>query len=144
MKAFSTVSVRSGASKVAARATTRRVSVPSKTQPEPAFPIRPFSGLVLQQPTSGSKPIAASSSAARSFNSYQRLQKGLSPDSSDPKAPNTEDHPVGKLEAADLADAEYHEIADQYLNTLQLTLDELADQDAQKGLETEFSVCLFC
>lgn len=47
-----------------------------------------------------------------------------------------------KVEPAKIADAEYHEIADQYLNTLQLSLEEAADKDAQKGLEVEFSVSL--
>lgn len=79
---------------------------------------------------------------SRPFTTYQPSRKGLSPDSSDPKPPNTEDHNVGsgKQEPAHLSDAEYHEIADQYMNTLQLTLEEVADQDAQKGLEVEYSV----
>jgi len=63
------------------------------------------------------------------------------PDTSDPQPPETEDHNPTTNEAAELSTSEYHEIADQYLNTLQLTMEEIADKDAQTALEVEFSVC---
>lgn len=44
-----------------------------------------------------------------------------------------------KVEPAKIADAEYHEVADQYLNSLQLAAEEAAESDAAKGLEVEFS-----
>lgn len=65
---------------------------------------------------------------------------GLTPDSEDPKPPQTESSSEGHKAAADLTDAEFHEIADQYLNTLVLTLEEMADSEAEKGLEVEYSV----
>ena len=55
-----------------------------------------------------------------------------------------EEHPDAqtetKIEPAKIADAEYHEVADQYLNTLQLAAEEAAEGDESKGLEVEFSV----
>lgn len=78
----------------------------------------------------------------RLFTTYSPSQKGLSPSSSDPEPPNPQKHKDIQQEAVDLADAEYHEIADQYMNTLQLTMEEVADKDAQQGLEVEYSVCL--
>jgi frataxin len=67
-------------------------------------------------------------------------RKGLQPDSEDPKPPATEDH-VGHhaLEPAQIADSEYHELADQYIDALVLTLEEMAE-DAKNGVEVEYSV----
>lgn len=45
-----------------------------------------------------------------------------------------------KIEPAKIEDSEYHELADQFLNTLQLAAEEAAEQDTGKGLEVEFSV----
>lgn len=68
------------------------------------------------------------------------LKKGLFPESSNPQPPNPEPQDAGSSgEAAGLSDAEYHEIADQFLNSLVLTLEEMADQDSQTGLEVEYS-----
>ena len=66
--------------------------------------------------------------------------KGLYPDSSDPKPPKTE--PTSKFhsstEPAPISESEYHEIADEYLNKLVLTLEEKAE--ASDGLEVEYAV----
>lgn len=77
----------------------------------------------------------------RSFSSSQFTQKGLSPESSDPPPPKTEDHSTGSA-AAELTDSEYHEIADQYLNSLVLALEDLADGEkgGSEGVEVEFAV----
>lgn len=76
----------------------------------------------------------------RPFSNSRLTAKGLSPESSDPKPPNTESHEGGQ-EAADISDAEYHEIADQYMNTLVLALEELADgEKGSEGVEVEYSV----
>lgn len=78
----------------------------------------------------------------RSFSSSKATPKGLSPESSDPEPPKTQDHASG-TEAAELSEAEYHEFADQYLNTLVLALEDLADTD--KGgdpVEVEFAVSI--
>lgn len=79
----------------------------------------------------------------RSFSSSQVAQKGLSPESSDPPAPKTQDHSTGTA-AAQLTEAEYHEIADQYMNSLVLALEELADGEkgGSEGVEVEFAVSL--
>ena len=69
-------------------------------------------------------------------------RKGLQPDSEDPKPPATEDHQGHHaLEPAQIADSEYHELADQYIDTLVLTLEEMAE-DAKNGIEVEYSVCV--
>lgn len=78
----------------------------------------------------------------RSFSNSRVAALTLSPTSSDPEPPKTEDHGSG-IQAAELTDSEYHEISDQYMNSLVLTLEELADGD--KGgevVEVEYSVSL--
>lgn len=80
----------------------------------------------------------------RSFSSSQITPKGLSPESSDPPPPNTEDHSVGDA-PTELTDAEYHEIADQYMNSLVLALEEMADGEkgGSEPVEVEFAVSFF-
>lgn len=69
-------------------------------------------------------------------------RKGLQPDSEDPKPPATEDQGGHHaLEPAHIADNEYHELADEYIDALVLTLEEMAE-DAKNGVEVEYSVCL--
>lgn len=79
----------------------------------------------------------------RSFSSSRTAAIALSPDSSNPKPPNTEDHDAGH-QAADITDSEYHEVADQYMNALVLTLEDLADGDkaGEPAVEVEYSVSL--
>ncbi|KIW29271.1 iron donor protein CyaY [Cladophialophora immunda] len=67
-----------------------------------------------------------------------RPLKGLQPDSSDPSPPNTEPTHGTPAGAAQISDSEYHEIADQYLNTLVLAMEELAESSSE-GIEAEFS-----
>ena len=76
----------------------------------------------------------------QTFSTRSWLSLGLTPDSEDPKPPQTEASSEGHKSAAHLTDSEFHEIADQYLNSLVLTLEEMADSDAEKGLEVEYSV----
>ena len=84
-----------------------------------------------RSPFSSSHAVAAFTNSPASF-------KGLQPDSSEPAPPNTEPHP-GSGSAAQISDAEYHEIADQYLNSLVLATEELSERNSD-GLEVEFSV----
>ncbi|OAP64698.1 iron donor protein CyaY [Fonsecaea erecta] len=72
------------------------------------------------------------------FSTTLTTPKGLQPDSSDPKSPNTEPSPGTPSGAAQISDSEYHEIADQYLNTLVLAMEELAESSSE-GIEAEFS-----
>ena len=67
--------------------------------------------------------------------------KGLQPDSSDPEPPKTESPHTDGLSAGpvQISDADYHETADQYLNTLVLALEELTEKTSD-GVEVEFSV----
>lgn len=78
---------------------------------------------------------------SRPFSSTYAPRKGLQPDSEDPKPPATEDHSGHHaLEPAHIADSEYHELADQYIDTLVLKLEEMAEE-AKNGIEVEYSVC---
>jgi hypothetical protein len=43
------------------------------------------------------------------------------------------------LEPAHIPDSEYHELADQYIDTLVLKLEEMAEE-AKNGIEVEYSV----
>lgn len=83
-------------------------------------------------------PSPAASSSARPFSTTPFIRKGLSPDSSEPEPPKTEPH-ANSGDAAQLSDAEYHEIADQYLDNLVLKLEELSEK-SNEGMEVEFSV----
>lgn len=136
MKAFSTLSARSGAKASVSRAVTRQSSSVSQGS---IIPRRV--GIDVARTRQQRSPPARRADT-RPFVTYYANQKGLSPSSSDPEPPNTQNHNDSSSEAVDLPDAEYHEIADQYMNTLQLTMEELADRDAQQGLEVEYSVCL--
>jgi hypothetical protein len=75
------------------------------------------------------------------FSTIARHQKGILPDSSDPTPPATEPHHDNSSNtgAAQISDGEYHEIADQYLDTLVLALEELSEKSTD-GLEAEYSV----
>jgi frataxin len=75
----------------------------------------------------------------RTFSTTTFRPRGLQPDSSDPSPPKTEPGTDSSAGAAQISDAEYHEIADQYLNTLVLALEELAESNSE-GVEAEFSV----
>lgn len=93
-------------------------------------------------------PLRATSQPLRThtqrqpFSNTYAPRKGLQPDSEDPKPPATEDHQGHHaLEPAQIADSEYHELADQYIDTLVLTLEEMAE-DAKNGIEVEYSVCI--
>jgi len=91
----------------------------------------------LLRPLSQSLRIPAQ---RRPFSYTYCPRKGLQPDSEDPKPPATEDHSGHHaLEPAHIADSEYHELADQYIDTLVLTLEEMAE-DVKNGLEVEYSV----
>lgn len=69
--------------------------------------------------------------------------RGLQPDSSDPAPPKTEPSHghASTAGAAQISDAEYHEISDQYLNTLVTALEELQERRTD-GIEVEYSVNL--
>ncbi|ETI24335.1 iron donor protein CyaY [Cladophialophora carrionii CBS 160.54] len=77
---------------------------------------------------------------AASFSTHTLRHKGLQPDSSDPQPPKPEaTHGNGPgAGAAQISDGEYHELADQYLNTLVLALEDVSERNTE-GMESEFS-----
>ena len=117
-----------------ARASTlRRPIQPSVTTTQPLVAVPALTSLQ-------SAPHASLHVAPFSTTTFR--SKGLQPDSSDPEPPKTEASHGNALGAgaAQISDAEYHEIADQYLNTLVLALEEAAESSSD-GIEAEFSVC---
>ncbi|KOS22609.1 Frataxin -like protein [Escovopsis weberi] len=72
----------------------------------------------------------------RGFSACARPARGIMPDSS---APTTKDSPVteAKYVAADLSDAEYHEIANRYLEHVLTKFEQL--QESREDLDVEFS-----
>jgi hypothetical protein len=86
-------------------------------------------------------PLLQASDQSLPFSTTQHHQKGILPDSSDPAPPATEPHhdSLANTGAAQISDGEYHEIADQYLDTLVLALEELSEKSTD-GLEAEYSV----
>ncbi|KIW18224.1 iron donor protein CyaY [Exophiala spinifera] len=114
-------------------------------------PTRPSSSLLpslRRNATSASTPLALRPSALlnprllrscdgpRTFSTSRVSYKGILPESSEPQPPNTDSSPGSS--PAQITDAEYHEIADQYLDTLVLALEELSESRTD-GLEVEFS-----
>ncbi|KIV87127.1 iron donor protein CyaY [Exophiala sideris] len=79
----------------------------------------------------------ANLSSARPFSTTPSTLKGIAPDSSDPEPPKTEPH-ANTGSAAQISDAEYHEISDQYLDNLVLKLEELTEKSSE-GVEAEYS-----
>lgn len=63
--------------------------------------------------------------------------KGILPDSDNPAPPNVQDDDVKPL-PADLTEAEYHQVADDYLEVIFAELEKLADKN--ESIEVEFSV----
>ncbi|KIX09091.1 iron donor protein CyaY [Rhinocladiella mackenziei CBS 650.93] len=87
--------------------------------------------------TSRCSPQTFFSSQNASFSTSPRTFKGLQPDSAEPAPPNTE--PMsGSGNAAQISDAKYHELADEYLNTMLLALEELSET-SNDGIEVEYA-----
>jgi len=111
--------------------TTRTITRSSRLTSTSIRPSKPASA------TSIYTRSVVSSPSPRAFSTSPVTFKGILPDSSEPQPPNTEsaEH---STHAAQISDAEYHEIADQYLDTLVLALEELSEK-ASDGVEVEFS-----
>ena len=97
--------------------------------------LKATSSFLRHQPN-GSQVSSFRRTQYRPFSSHTSYRIAIA--SEKEHVPESNDSP--KPEPAKIADAEYHEVADQYLNTLQLALEEASESDAKKGLEIEFSV----
>ncbi len=75
----------------------------------------------------------------RLFHASSSTLKGLSPSHEEPEPPKTEAGSSHVAEPAKLTTDEYHDIADQYIDTLVLKLEEMAE-DASEKMEVEYSV----
>lgn len=101
--------------------------------------VRPI--LAFGQTTSHkSQPSQSSRIHGRAFSHYTPQRIKFTSDSPEPQASSSTSSSASNKEAADISDAEYHELSDQYMNTLQLALEEAAESESQKNLEVEFSV----
>lgn len=91
----------------------------------------------ISRPSAVTRPLTAT----RQFSQSPCSRKGLSPGSSDPPPPKTESSELDSHTApVDFTDGQYHEIADDYLNTLLLALEEKAETSTE--FEVEYSVLL--
>ena len=82
----------------------------------------------------------------RSFLSTPTIRKGITPESSDPKAPNPQSSNAAAaagathvVEATALSDKDYHEVADHYLEVLLGELERTQEDGSE--IEAEYSVC---
>lgn len=73
----------------------------------------------------------------RSFSTSPAPAKGILPHSDDPAPPNVQASDAKAVPAL-LTDAEYHEVADAYLEVILSRLEELAEKD--EGVDVEYSV----
>jgi len=94
----------------------------------------------LVQPLSKANCTQSQSSRIRPFHVSASVSKGLSPSHEEPEPPKTESTGSSPhaAEPASITTDEYHDIADQYIDTLVLKLEEMAE-DASEKLEVEYS-----
>lgn len=89
-----------------------------------------------------SRPLLASSwrsiaSQSRHLSASSSRAKGILPHTDDPAPPNVQT-PAVKPVPAELSDEAYHELADEYLETIQDRLEEISEQNDQ--VDVEYSV----
>lgn len=75
--------------------------------------------------------------SSRRFISGSSDRKGITPDDKPPKPKDEESQKVPKT-PANITDAQYHAVADEYLDNLLTRLEELQDQ--REDIEVEYSV----
>ncbi|OLN87283.1 Frataxin-like protein, mitochondrial [Colletotrichum chlorophyti] len=75
-------------------------------------------------------------SARKLFTTSSVAARGIMPDTDNPQVKETPKDDV-KMNIVELTDAEYHELADAYLDTVVTQLEEL--QDARDGVDVEFA-----
>ncbi|TDZ67860.1 Frataxin-like protein [Colletotrichum trifolii] len=84
-----------------------------------------------------SKPAPAAIFAPRKlFKTSSASRRGIMPDTDDPQ-PKPHPQEEVKTSVAELTDAEYHDLADAYLDTVVTKLEEI--QDAREGVDVEFA-----
>ncbi|EXJ93577.1 hypothetical protein A1O1_01969 [Capronia coronata CBS 617.96] len=111
-----------------AQSSTGRIVLPLST-------FEPHSHLTPSRSPLAGRGVQATGAAP--FSTSRAVSKGLQPASAEPEPPKTESS-NDNLAPADLTDAEYHELADQYLDTLVLAVEELSESTSD-GVEAEFS-----
>lgn len=101
--------------------------------------------VALQQPIQHHQSKQAISQR-RTFLSTPAIHKGITPESSDPKAPNPQSNNAAAaagaahvIEATPLSDKNYHEVSEHYLNVLLGELER--SQEDGSEIEAEYSVC---
>lgn len=84
-----------------------------------------------------SRAALVAAARSRAFSSSPTSAKGILPHSDDPAPPNVLESET-KAVPAELTDAEYHEVADAYLDVILSRLEEIAEKD--EGIDVEYSV----
>lgn len=75
---------------------------------------------------------------SRFLSTTPSMHKGILPDSDDPAPPNVQPSSV-KAVPAELSDDEYHELADEYMDTIFSRLEEVGEKNSE--VDVEYSVC---
>jgi hypothetical protein len=95
---------------------------------------------IQHQPNKQTSPLQR-----RTFISTPVIRKGITPDSSDPKAPNPQSSNAAAAagashvtEATPLSDKHYHEVSEHYLNVLLGELERIQEDGTE--IEAEYSV----
>jgi frataxin len=120
----------------------RRVPRVLSLRPSPSLPRSARHTLSIARPLLSCTQSQSNPIRKRSFHASATRLKGLSPTSSEPEPPKGE-HAGGAghvAQPAALTADEYHDLADQYIDTLVLKLEEMAEEPTEK-LEVEYSVC---
>ncbi|KAF6831194.1 Frataxin-like protein, mitochondrial [Colletotrichum plurivorum] len=93
--------------------------------------------LAASKPVAGAATVPAASIAARRlFTTSSPAARGIMPDTDNPQVKETPKSEV-KTSVAELTDAEYHELADAYLDTVVTKLEEI--QDERDGVDVEYA-----
>ncbi|OHF00664.1 frataxin [Colletotrichum orchidophilum] len=83
-----------------------------------------------------SKPSVSAAPARKLFTTSAVAHRGIMPDTDDPQVKDTPKEEV-KINVVELSDAEYHELSENYLDTIVTRLEEIAD--AREGVDVEYA-----
>lgn len=135
----------------------RPTSSPATTLPARSSSSCPFSQARTLYSTSSTQsaprrtptpqPYYSTQQQQRSFRTTHSARKGLQPGSADPAPPKTEPNTSSSTTtntipiAAQISESEYHEIADEYLDKLVYSAEELSES-SDDGIDVEYSVCM--
>lgn len=74
------------------------------------------------------------------FSTTVPIRKGLSPETDNPQPKEAEPHSATASVPVELSTEEYNELSDEYMDTLLMKLEALAEEE--EAVDAEYSVCL--